>query len=261
MFTPPLDLANARILVTNDDGINAPGLGVLERVARGFSDDVWTVAPETEQSGAGHSLTLSRPLRHRQLAERRHAVDGSPTDCVLFAINQVLAGHLPDLVLSGVNRGGNLGEDVTYSGTIAAAMEATLLGVPAIALSQVGNRDEPVRWGTAEQLAPEVIRRLTQVAWPTDVFMNVNFPNREAGEALDIRLVAQGRRETGYNLVASTDPRGQEYYWIGPPKEGALLRDGETDYHAIEDGAVTVTPLHMDLTHEETLRGLKEAFS
>ncbi len=261
MFKPPLDLANACILVTNDDGINAPGLAVLERVAKGFSDDVWTVAPETEQSGAGHSLTLSRPLRHRELSGRRHAVNGSPTDCVLFAINQVMGGRKPDLILSGVNRGGNLGEDVTYSGTIAAAMEATLLGVPAIALSQVANRDEPVRWDTAEQLAPDLIRRLTQIAWPTDVFMNVNFPNREASELIETRVVAQGRRETGYNIVALTDPRGQKYYWIGPPREGALLREGETDYHAIEDGAVTVTPLHMDLTHEAALRQLKEAFS
>lgn len=261
MFEPPLDLANACILVTNDDGINAPGLAVLERVAHGFSQDVWTVAPETEQSGAGHSLTLSRPLRHRELTERRHAVDGSPTDCVLFAVDQVLGGHKPDLVLSGVNRGSNLGEDVTYSGTIAAAMEATLLGVPAIALSLVANRDEPVLWDTAEQLAPDLIRRLTQVAWPTDVFMNVNFPNRDAGEPIETRFVAQGRRETVYNLIGLTDPRGQKYYWIGPPGDGALLRDGETDYHAIEDGAITVTPLHMDLTHEATLRRLKDAFS
>ena len=261
MFKPPLDLANARILITNDDGINAPGLKVLERVAKSFSRDVWVVAPETEQSGAGHSLTLSRPLRHRALSRRRHAVNGSPTDCILFALKQVLVDRPPDLVLSGVNRGGNLGEDVTYSGTIAAAMEATLFGVPAIAMSQVTLRDAPVKWRTAEQLAPGVIRRLTQVAWPRDVFMSINFPDLAADEAGAPRIVAQGRRETDYNLVGLTDPRGQRYYWIGPPKEGALLRGGETDYHAIGDGAVTITPLHLDLTHDNALNDLKGLFS
>src|SRR5262247_4073995 len=137
MLDAPLDLARARILVTNDDGINAPGLKVLEKVARALSRDVWVVAPEIEQSGAGHSLTLRRPLQVRKIAERRFAVDGTPTDCVLLAVNRLIDGKKPDLVLSGVNRGANLGEDVTYSGTIAAAMEATLLDIPAIAFSQL----------------------------------------------------------------------------------------------------------------------------
>jgi len=261
MFEAPLDLSTARILITNDDGINAPGLRVLERVAQGFSSDVWVVAPETEQSGTGHSLTLSRPLRHRQLARRRHAVDGSPTDCVLFAIAHVMEGRKPDLVLSGINRGGNLGEDITYSGTVAAAMEATLLGLPAIAFSQVtGAAGQPVHWGTAERHAPEVLRLLTGVSWPRDVFMNVNFPNRLAEETTDTRIVAQGRRQSDYNLIALTDPRGNDYYWIGPQQFGELLRKDDTDYHAIDDGAVSVTPLHVDLTHNETLRRLREAF-
>ncbi len=261
MFQPPLDLSSARILITNDDGIDAPGLRVLERVAQDFSPNVWVVAPETEQSGAGHSLTLSRPLRHRHLGGRRHAVNGSPTDCVLFAIAHIMEGRKPDLVLSGVNRGGNLGEDITYSGTVAAAMEATLLGVPAIAFSQVtGALGEPVHWGTAEHHAPEILRMLTSVTWPTDVFMNVNFPNRVAEETSGIRIVAQGRRESNYNLVSLTDPRGNDYYWIGPQQVGALLRQDDTDYHAIDDGAVSVTPLHVDLTHDETLQKLREAF-
>ncbi|MCK4866541.1 MAG: 5'/3'-nucleotidase SurE, partial [Alphaproteobacteria bacterium] len=160
MFEPPLELAGARILVTNDDGINAPGLKVLERVAQRFSKEVWVVAPETEQSGAGHSLTLSRPLRHRELSERHHAVDGSPTDCVLFAIEQIMGGEKPDLVLSGVNRGANVGEDVTYSGTVAAAMEATLLGVPAIAFSLAARHGETIHWGAAEEHAPAVLQKL-----------------------------------------------------------------------------------------------------
>ncbi len=261
MFEPPLDLSAARILITNDDGINAPGLRVLERVALEFSQNVWVVAPETEQSGAGHSLTLSRPLRHRHLSGRRHAVNGSPTDCVLFAIAHIMDGRKPDLVLSGVNRGGNLGEDITYSGTVAAAMEATLLGVPAIAFSQVtGTLEQPVHWGTAERHAPDILRMLTRVAWPKDVFMNVNFPNRLADEMTGIRIVAQGRRESNYNLVSLTDPRGNDYYWIGPQQVGELLRQDDTDYHAIDDGAVSVTPLHVDLTHDETLQKLREAF-
>lgn len=260
MFEPPLELAGARILVTNDDGINAPGLKVLERVARRFSNEVWVVAPETEQSGAGHSLTLSRPLRHRGISERRHAVDGSPTDCVLFAIEQVMGGVKPDLVLSGVNRGANLGEDVTYSGTVAAAMEATLLGVPAVAFSLAARHGHIIHWGAAEEHAPAVLQKLVSVHWPRDVFMNVNFPNLPAGQVAGTRIVSQGRRESDYNLIGLTDPRGNKYYWIGPQHEGELLRHDDTDYHAIKDGAVAVTPLHVDLTHEGALKTLREAF-
>lgn len=260
MFGPPLKLADTRILVTNDDGINAPGLKILERVARSLSRDVWVVAPESEQSGAAHSLTLSRPLRHRRITRRRHAVDGSPTDCVLFAIKEVLSDRKPDLVLSGVNRGGNLGEDVTYSGTVAAAMEGTLLGVRSIALSQIYARDEDVPWNTAEHYAPGVIENLVGIEWPSDVFMNVNFPNRKASDVAGIRIVPQGRRESDYNLVGLTDPRGNRYYWIGPPKPGDLLREGDTDHHVIDEGAVSVTPLHVDLTHNATIPTLRKIF-
>ena len=260
MFEPPLELAGARILVTNDDGINAPGLKVLERVARQFTKDVWVVAPETEQSGAGHSLTLSRPLRHRKISARRHAVNGSPTDCVLFAMQQVMGGAKPDIVLSGVNRGANLGEDVTYSGTVAAAMEATLLGVPAVAFSLAARHGGPIHWGAAEEHAPSVLQKLVSARWPRDVFMNVNFPNLLPAEIRETRIVSQGRRESDYNLIGLTDPRGNRYYWIGPQHEGNLLRHDDTDYHAILDGAISVTPLHVDLTHEATLKSLREAF-
>lgn len=260
MSSRALDLASACILVTNDDGINAPGLKVLERIAKSFTRNVWIVAPEAEQSGAAHSLTLSRPLRHRRISRRRHAIDGSPTDCILFAIKQVLGGQKPDLVLSGVNRGANLGEDVTYSGTVAAAMEGTLLGVPSIALSQVYGRHQEVRWKTAEHFAPQVIEKLVSLAWPPDVFMNVNFPNRPVDEVSGIRVVPQGRRESDYNLIGLTDPRGHRYYWIGPPARGDLLREGDTDHHVVDEGAISVTPLHVDLTHDPTLRALLGAF-
>src|SRR5215470_11436338 len=149
MLKAPLDLPTARILVTNDDGINAPGLKVLEKVARSLSRQVWVVAPEAEQSGAAHSLTLRRPLRVRRLSARRFAVDGTPTDCVLLAVHSIMPKR-PDLVLSGINRGSNLGEDITYSGTIAAAMEATLLEIPAIAMSQVSGGRESIKWHAAE---------------------------------------------------------------------------------------------------------------
>src|SRR5262245_56841700 len=159
MLKAPLNLSRARILVTNDDGINAPGLKVLERAAKSLSKDVWVVSTDVEQSGSAHSLTLRRPLQVRKLSARRFAIDGTPTDCVLVAVNKLISGRRPDLVLSGVNRGVNLGEDVTYSGTIAAAMEATLLGIPAIAMSQL--RDGlNVHWQTATDHAPKVISKL-----------------------------------------------------------------------------------------------------
>ncbi len=166
MFDRPIDLAAARILISNDDGIDAPGLRILETVARSLCSDVWVVAPEREQSGAGHSLTLRRPLRIRKVGERRYAVDGTPTDCVLLAIKFIMKDARPTLTLSGINAGGNLGEDITYSGTVAAAMESTLLGVPAVALSQHYDRNTGPKWETGETYAVEVLRRLTAAPWP-----------------------------------------------------------------------------------------------
>lgn len=144
------DISRARVLISNDDGVHAPGLKMLEKVMRKMAKDVWVVAPETEQSAAAHSLTLRRPLRIRKLTARRFAVDGTPTDSVLMGINQVMKDNPPDLVLSGVNRGGNMGDDVTYSGTVAAALEGTLMGLPPIALSQVTEDGHPTKWSTAE---------------------------------------------------------------------------------------------------------------
>lgn len=258
MLERPLDLATSRILVTNDDGINAPGLKVLERVARSLSRDVWVVAPEIEQSGAAHSLTLRRPLQVRRLSARRYAVDGTPTDCVLLAVNHIIRRRRPDLVLSGVNRGGNLGEDVTYSGTIAAAMEATLLDIPAIALSQM-RQGLTARWHTAETYAPDIIRKLTSVRWPAGVLMNVNFPHVGAGEVAGTRPVAQGRRAASIAVVQATDPVGRPYLWIGDFTSDDAL-DQDTDLAAVRAGAIAVTPLHLDLTHGAMLRKLKAIF-
>jgi len=259
MLKAPLNLSRCRILVTNDDGINAPGLKVLEQVAKSLSKDVWVVAPEIEQSGAAHSLTLRRPLQVRKLSARRFAVDGTPTDCVLVAVNKLIPERRPDLVLSGVNRGANLGEDVTYSGTIAAAMEATLLSVPAIAMSQL--RDGlNVHWQTATDHAPKVIRKLVSVAWPDGVLMNVNFPNRLSAEVKQTRIARQGRRPSGIAIVPTKDPVGRSYLWIGDYISDESL-EADTDLAATRRGEISITPLHMDLTHAATFKRLKKVFA
>lgn len=260
MFEAPLDLARARILITNDDGLRATGLKILEKIARELTADVWVVAPENEQSAASHSLTLRQPLRIRRIGPKRYAVDGTPTDCVLLAINHIMKGRQPTLVLSGVNRGSNLGEDVTYSGTIAAAMEATLLGVPAMALSQAVTPQELPRWSCAETLGVAVIRQATRVAWPKSVLVNVNFPDLPPDKVKGIEVARQGRHKIGDELVESVDPRGQPYYWIGTMRLEDPTRLG-TDIAAVKRGYISVTPLYLDLTHRPTMRTLAAAFS
>jgi 5'-nucleotidase len=259
MFPPIPDLSSARILISNDDGINAPGLKVLERIAHYISRDVWVVAPETEQSAAGHSLTIRRPLRVRQVSRRRYAVDGTPTDAVLLGLNHVLKGKKPDLVLSGVNRGANLGEDVTYSGTVAAAMEAVILGIPAMAFSQFLTPDHPVRWATAEHWAPEIIRRATAVGWGRNVLINVNFPDVAHTAVTGIEVCRQGKRKIGDQLSERLDPRGEPYIWIGAQRAEDRSTPG-TDIEAVCRGAVSVTPLCVDLTDRDTMRALATVF-
>jgi 5'-nucleotidase len=252
MAAPAIDLSRARILVTNDDGIDAPGIAILEKAARKLSSDVWVVAPETEQSAVAHGLTIRRPLRIRRVAERRYAVDGTPTDSVLLAIGHLLKDKRPTLCLSGVNRGANLGDDVTYSGTVAAAMEATLLGVPSIAFSQVFTKRDVVHWNTSQAFVPKVVRSLARIGWPADVLMNVNLPDRPPERVRGLRAAAQGRHKIGDELVENQDPRGQNYYWIGAMRQSEPGRAG-TDLHATNAGWISVTPLHLDLTHGETL--------
>ena len=260
MFAPIADLSHARILISNDDGINAPGIKVLERVARTLSDDVWVVAPETEQSAAGHSLTIRRPLRVRQTAERHFSVDGTPTDAVLLGVNKVLADKKPDLVLSGINRGANMGDDVTYSGTVAAAMEATILGIASIALSQFLRPDHPVHWSTAEHWAPRVIRTLCAAGWGENVLMNLNFPDVLPTQVSGVEVVRQGKRKIGDELIERLDPRGEPYVWIGAQRAEDPSQAG-TDIEAVLRGAVAVTPLCVDLTHGETMGALRTLFA
>lgn len=253
-----LDERRLRIVVTNDDGIHAPGLKALERVARELSDDVWVVAPETNQSGASHSLTMHRPLRIRQVGKRHYAIDGTPTDCVMLALQVVIKDGPVDLVLSGVNHGANLGEDVTYSGTIAAAMEATLLKVPAFAFSQECRDGESVRFRTAEKYGPDIVTRLLTDDWPTDILMNVNFPDRAPAQVKGYRVVGQGKRKLGDEILERIDPRGRPYVWIGTLRIDESLTEG-TDLHAVAKGYVSITPVHLDLTHRPSFDQIRFA--
>lgn len=249
-----------RILVTNDDGIHAPGLVVLERIAAELSDDVWVVAPAEEQSGAGHSLTLTRPLRVRAFAEKRFAVAGTPTDSVMMALGMVMKDHRPDLILSGVNRGPNLAEDVTYSGTVSAAMEGTLAGVRSIALSQamsdyaVGAED----FTAAETMGADIVRRVAAADWGAGVLVNLNFP---PGAPAGVRVARQGFRDYGQIAIdARQDPRGYPYYWFGYGRD-TTTPGHETDLEAVRDGYVSVTPLHLDMTHDGSLGALRKAMA
>jgi 5'-nucleotidase len=255
----PVDPDGARILVTNDDGVHAPGIRVLEGIARQLSDDVWTVAPETEQSATSHSLTVRRPLRLRQLEPRRHSVDGTPTDSVVVAVAKLLREKKPALVLSGINMGSNLAEDVTYSGTVAAAMEAALLGLPAIALSMTRRGDHDFRWATAEAHGADLIRRICAVGFAPDSLVNVNFPDRMPDQIRGVRVARQGRRDVQTEVVEGKDPGGRPYVWIGDYMRDEVL-DPDTDLAAIEEGCIAVTPLHLDLTQRSLLGPLSEGF-
>lgn len=253
------DWSNTRILVSNDDGIHAEGLGVLESIARSLSDDVWVVAPETEQSGVAHSLTLHLPLRVRQIEEKRFAISGTPTDCVLLALRNLIdkEDKPVDLVLSGVNHGSNLGEDITYSGTVAAAMEGTLLGVPSIALSQAYSDGAPLRWDTAQAHGAEVVRKLMAVGLPNGRLYNVNFPEVEPAAVRGLKVAPQGRRKIGEQLEERIDPKGRPYYWIGGTRDETGEIQG-SDLHFVKENYITVTPLCLDLTDYKAMEGISK---
>ncbi len=245
-----------RILITNDDGIHADGLAALERIAAQLSDDVWVCAPEYEQSGASRALTLADPIRVRTLSERRFATTGTPTDCVMLGINDLIPGKKPDLVLSGVNRGANLAEDVTMSGTVAGAIEGMAMGVPSIALSQMGFYEPGTSFEPAETFGPGIIKRLMEIGWPADVVLNVNFPNGHAGEIKEVEVTRQGFRDFQIRHAEQrTDLRGRDYYWVGFRQLRSSPPEG-TDLRALYDGKISVTPLHIDLTHQPTVHAL-----
>lgn len=248
-----------RILITNDDGVHAPGLSVLETIAHALSDDVWTVAPETDQSGVAHSLSLSDPLRLREITPRRFAVRGTPTDCVIMGVRRLLADKRPDLVLSGVNRGQNCAEDVTYSGTIAGAMEGTILGVPSIALSQahsVLTSAGAPHWETAAQYGPALIAKLVAAKIAPGTLLNVNFPDCPPDAVQGVAVACQGvRTEELLDIDARHDGRGHPYYWIAFMR-GAYTPGPGTDLLALAQKKISVTPLRLDLTDEPELTRL-----
>src|SRR4051794_28590403 len=243
-----------RILCTNDDGIHAPGLKVVEEIARALSDDVWIVAPELDQSGVSHSLSLNDPLRLREVGPRHFAVRGTPTDCVIMGARHILGDKKPDLVLSGVNRGRNVAEDVVYSGTIAGALEGTILGFPSFALSQsfsVETRDKPL-WETALKFAPEIVRKVMAEGVPKNTVININFPACRPDEVRGVRVTRQGKRNLGFlKIDERRDGRGNSYFWIGFERAAMLETPAEgTDLAALEARYVSVTPLRLDRTDE-----------
>ena len=243
-----------RILCTNDDGIHAPGLKVVEEIARALSDDVWVVAPELDQSGVSHSLSINDPLRLREVGPRHFAVRGTPTDCVIMGARHILGDKLPDLVLSGVNRGRNVAEDVVYSGTIAGALEGTILGLPSFALSQeftLETREMPL-WTTALKFAPEIVRRVIEAGVPKNTVINVNFPAHAPEGVKGVRVTRQGKRNLGFLKIDQRhDGRGNPYYWIGFERAMTVPPAAEgTDLAALAAGYVSVTPLRLDRTDE-----------
>lgn len=252
-----------RILLTNDDGVHAPGLKVLEKIARTLSDDIWIVAPSEEQSGAGHSLTLTRPVRIRKHGEQHFSVTGTPTDAVMMAFGHLMKDTPPDLVLSGVNRGSNIAEDVTYSGTVSAAMEGSLAGLRAIALSQTYSREgmgDTVPFACAEAWGEKVLRPLLDIPMAPRTLFNINFPAVEPEQVRGIRAVRQGFHDYGRSkIVEGTDPRGYRYYWFGL-ESSIRTPDKGTDLEAAAESYITVTPLHLDLTHYDSLDQLRSAF-
>jgi 5'-nucleotidase len=251
---------NMRILLSNDDGIHAPGLKILEQIAHTLSDDIWVIAPSVEQSGAGHSLTLNKPLRAHKISEKRFSVDGTPTDCVLMAVEELMNGQKPDLLLSGVNHGLNAGDDVTYSGTVAAAMEGMSFGIPSIAMSLDITWGHPAKWQTALDHAPSILEKLIQEGWPENVLININFPNVISKSVAGIEVVRQGFRPPYKSIVKAFDPRGGSYYWLGTVPEQLDLND-QTDLTAIVQKKIAITPLHLDLTHTQTLSRLVKVFN
>ena len=250
-----------RILLTNDDGIHAEGLAVLERIARTLSDDVWIVAPETDQSGLAHSLTLSEPLRLRQVSEQHFALRGTPTDCVIMGVKEVLGGKKPDLILSGVNNGANMADDVTYSGTIAGAIEGTLQGIRSFAISQAASYaggERRIPWEIAETFAPDLLRKLLKVEMPDWTLMNVNFPNCRPEEVQGVSVTSQGKLDFGINIDKRSDGRGYPYYWLKFDARKGDYREG-TDIHALRANKISVTPLKLDMTDYDLLYRIQQA--
>jgi len=241
------------ILATNDDGVYSPGLATLAKAMRALGE-VYVVAPDREQSAVSHSLTLHRPLLVEEVMDKVFAVNGTPTDCVNVAVNGLLPKR-PDIVVSGINKGGNLGDDVTYSGTVSAAMEAAIMGIPAIALSMVARQD--FKFQAAADFAVTLARLVLDKGIRKDTLLNVNVPNLPAGEIKGVRVTRQGRRIYGGSVLERLDPRGKRYFWIGGEVEN-WTETPDADHEAVRQGYISVTPLKFDLTDHDSLKGLSQ---
>ncbi len=248
-----------KILLTNDDGINAKGLEILEQIAREISDDVWIVAPHNEQSGAAHSLTINNPLRMDQISEKKFAVRGTPTDCVMLAKKFVISGKI-DLVLSGINRGANYAEDITYSGTVAGAMEGTLMGIPSIALSLDYEDRNKMKWDIPRKYATDIIKKLLAIGWDKNNLININFPDTD--EVKGVKFVRQGKRKGVENpaVTKHADPKNRPYYWIGTQSEIVDETLPSSDIMATKAGYISITPISMDLTNYKLMDALEKDF-
>nr|Q07N44.1 RecName: Full=5'-nucleotidase SurE; AltName: Full=Nucleoside 5'-monophosphate phosphohydrolase [Rhodopseudomonas palustris BisA53] len=254
-----------RILCTNDDGVHAPGLKIVEEIARALSDDVWVVAPELDQSGVSHSLSLNDPLRLREIGPRHFAVRGTPTDCVIMGARHILGDKGPDLVLSGVNKGRNVAEDVVYSGTIAGALEGTILGIPSFALSQEYSHDSrsaPL-WETALAHGPKILRKALDAGVPKNTVINVNFPACAPEEVAGVLVTRQGKRNQGFLRVDERrDGRGNPYFWIGFERVVVVDTPAEgTDLAALAARYISVTPLKLDRTDEGFSEALRSTLA
>ncbi|GHC62803.1 5'/3'-nucleotidase SurE [Limoniibacter endophyticus] len=251
-----------RILLTNDDGIYAPGIAVLEKIARAISDDVWVVAPETDQSGFAHSLSISEPLRIREIDDRHFAVRGTPTDCVIMGVREIL-DRKPDLILSGINAGSNVADDVTYSGTIAGAMEGTMVGIRSIALSQTFSPKEEggkYSFDCAEVHGVETVRKLLTLELPAGTFINVNFPACKPGDVAGLQVTHQGKMNHGLSIDAREDGRGIPYYWLRFGRAKSDIVEG-SDLAAMRDNKISVTPLKLDLTDYASKEALEKVLA
>ncbi|WP_108659265.1 5'/3'-nucleotidase SurE [Acuticoccus kandeliae] len=234
-----------RILITNDDGARADGIKLLEEIALSFTDDVWVVAPEFDQSGVSHAISLHEPLRVHQAGEKRYFVKGTPADCVVLAVEHLM-DRKPDLVLSGVNRGGNMADSIAYSGTVGAAMTALAVGVPAIALSQMF-RGVDIHWETARTFAKPLIERLLAIEWPRPVAPNINFPACPPEEVTGVSICRPGHGLIeGVNVTERVDVRGGSYYWLQFRRAKEVVEDRECDYGQLLENKITITPLRPD---------------
>jgi 5'-nucleotidase len=248
-----------RILLTNDDGIEAPGLAVGERIAAALAREVWVVAPEHDQSGVSHAVSLHHPIRASERGPRRWAVTRTPGDCVVMGLSHLMKGTPPQLLLSGVNRGANLGIETVFSGTVGGAMTGMMLGIPSIALSQAWTDYANVPWETAATLGPGIVRRLLDIGWSAATCLSINFPDRRADEAGPLTLARQGAGSVqGMEVEARTDPRGFTYYWVSF-RRGERDQGPESDIEALNAGRVVVTPLRYDRTDEQAYALLARA--